>query len=370
VDPRTVELQKRAAERDDVIGLAGGLPADELLPKEPLSRALATVTTAREDALQYGWPEGVEQLRTWIAKRLADRGGDVDPERVIITAGAQQALSIAGAMFKGRSIAVGPATYPAAMDAFKRAGAQVVERGGEARYLIAGVTNPQGVPGDERVGGPLIVDEAYAELRFDGKLPPLLLADAPDRVWHIGTVSKTLAPGLRVGWLVPPADAHAAALDIKHAADLQTASLSQAALARFVTAFDYDSFVAKARGAYAERAAALVAGLRRHAPHLAFAEPQGGFSIWIETDLAGDEYALLEAALAEGVMIDAGGEFRAQRRDQLAFRVCYSHVPPERLDEGARRVAAMLERFAAHCPRVTDPSGPVSGPERSARATG
>jgi 2-aminoadipate transaminase len=346
VDPRAVALQKQAAKRDDVIGLAGGLPAEELLPRQPLARALADVTTCREDALQYGWPEGVEQLRTWIAQRLAARGADVDPERVIITAGAQQALSIAGAMFAGRTIAVGAATYPAAIDAFTRAGADVVERGGEARYLVAGVTNPQGVAGDERVGGPLIVDEAYAELRFDAKLPPLLLADAPDRVWHIGTISKTLAPGLRVGWLVPPADAHAAALDLKHAADLQTASLSQAALARFLSAFDYDAYVTSARGAYAKRAGALIAGLRRHAPQLMFTEPDGGFSIWIETDLVGDEHALLEAALAEGVMVDPGNQFRPRPSDRIAFRACYSHVAPERLDDAAKRVAAAVERFA------------------------
>src|SRR6185369_13104199 len=212
VDPRFVELQKRAAERDDVIGLAGGLPADELLPKAELARALAEVTASREDALQYGWPEGVEQLRSWIAKRLAARGGHVDPERVIITAGAQQALAIAGALAKERAIEVGDATYPAAIDAFRRAGARPVAADGDLRYLIAGVSNPTGVANDERVSEvPVIVDEAYAELRFDGKLPPLLLADAPDRVWHIGTISKTLAPGLRVGWLVPPAGAHEAA---------------------------------------------------------------------------------------------------------------------------------------------------------------
>jgi 2-aminoadipate transaminase len=346
VDPRIVELQKQAAERNDVIGLAGGLPATELLPREEMAHALAEVTASREDALQYGWPEGVEQLRTWIARRLAMRGGSVDPERVIITAGAQQALSIVGAMFNDRAIAVGPATYPAAIEAFAAGGARVVDHGGEVRYLIAGVSNPQGVPGDERVGGALIVDEAYAELRFDGRLPPLLMSDAPDRVWHIGTISKTLAPGLRVGWLVPPESEHGTALDIKHAADLQTAGLSQAALARLLSRLDYDAFVAKSRAAYARRAGAMVEALRRHAPALTFHEPQGGFSIWIETDIKGDELALIEAALAQGVMIDPGNDFRPTPREQIAFRICYSHAALDQLDEGARRVAAMFELFS------------------------
>lgn len=346
MDPRVVEIQKQAAERDDVIGLAGGLPAEELLPRDELARALAEVTSSHEEALQYGWPEGVEQLRRWIANRLAARGARVDPERVIVTAGAQQALAIAGTAAKHRSIAVGDATYPAAIEAFVRAGARVAEREGELRYVIAGVSNPHGVARDEPSGaGPMIVDEAYAELRFDGTLPPLLLAAAPDRVWHIGTISKTLAPGLRVGWLVPPDAEHAAALDLKHAADLQTASLSQAALGRLLATIDYDAYVAKARAAYAERASALVEGLRRHAPGLAFAEPEGGFSIWIETDEQGDELALLHTALASGVMIDPGNQFRPVPSQRIAFRLSFSHASPDELDEGARRIAKMWQRF-------------------------
>jgi 2-aminoadipate transaminase len=346
VDPRFVELQKQAAERKDVIGLAGGLPAEELLPRQAMARALAEVTASREDALQYGWPEGVEQLRHWIATRLAVRGAKVDPERIIVTAGAQQALSIVGQLCKDSAIAIGDATYPAAIQAFARAGARVVEHSRDARYVIAGVSNPHGVARDdvdgERV---LIIDEAYAELRFDGTLPRLRLADAPDRVFHSGTISKTLAPGLRVGWLVPPAHAHQAALDIKHAADLQTASISQAALARFIADFDYDAHVVKARRAYEQRAGALVEALHRHAPGLSFREPEGGFSIWIETDATGDEVRLLKIALEEGVMIDPGSEFRPAPSEQIAFRLSFSHVRPEELDEGARRVARMWQRF-------------------------
>src|SRR5437763_9675271 len=92
MDPRVVALQKEAAARADVIGLAGGLPAEELLPRAELSRALAEVSGG---ALQYGWPEGDEALRGWIVRRLAARGAIVDPARVIVTAGAQQALAIA-----------------------------------------------------------------------------------------------------------------------------------------------------------------------------------------------------------------------------------------------------------------------------------
>src|SRR6188768_4282206 len=125
MDARFSALQKQAAARADVIGLSGGLPADELMPREELGRALAYVATRRDEALQYGWPEGTRQLRAWIASRLARRHATIDPERIIITAGAQQALSIAAASLKHHAIETGPATYPGALDAFRGANATV-----------------------------------------------------------------------------------------------------------------------------------------------------------------------------------------------------------------------------------------------------
>jgi len=351
VHPRIIELQKAAADRDDVIGLAGGLPALELLPRAEFTRAISEVA-AREDALQYGWPEGVEQLRRWIAGRLAARGARLDPEQIIITAGAQQALAIAGQLLRGRAIAVGDATYAAALDAFQRAGARVVEDGGDVRYVIVGVSNPQGVRRDDRdallaTSGPLIVDEAYAELRFDGVVPRPLLADAPERVWHIGTISKTIAPGLRVGWLIPPPAHHDAALERKAAADLQTASLSQAALARLLATCSFDAMLERARRAYADRCARLVEALHAHVAGVRFAEPEGGFSIWLETDDAGDEIGLAEAAFAEGVMFDPGSAFRPRPREQIALRLSYSNAAPDAFPEAARRLARALDRWRA-----------------------
>jgi len=350
MDPRVVELQKEAAARDDVIGLAGGLPADELLPRAGLARTLADVTS-REGALQYGWAEGTEQLRRWIAARLAARGAHVDCERVIVTAGAQQALAITARVLTAArsdySIAVGDATYAAAIDAFTRAGARVVRDGGAARYVIHGVSNPHGVELVDRAAvlatsGPLIVDEAYSELRFDGRTPRPLLADAPDRVWHVGTISKTIAPGLRVGWLIPPAADHDTALEHKAAADLQTSSVSQAAVARLVATVDYDAMLEQARRAYAERAAALCEALHRAALGLAFREPEGGFSIWIETECTGDDLALLRTCLDAGVMVDPGSAFRPEPADHIALRASYSNATPDRLGEAARRLAKVL----------------------------
>lgn len=346
---RIEELQKEAAEREDVIGFAGGLPASDLLPREELARALSEVATTDDAALQYGWPEGAPDLRAWVARRLTARGATLDPERVIITAGAQQALAIATHVLGDRSIAVGDATYQGALDAF---GPRAVPRGDDVRYVIAGVANPQGTPQEPASvllssARELIVDEAYAELRFDGRVLAPLIAEAPERVWHVGTVSKTIAPGLRVGWLVPPARHHTAALDFKHEADLQTASVSQIALTRMFELVDYDALLERARTTYAARAVALADALRRHAPSLQFTDPIGAFSIWIETGEHGDEIALLEAALDEGVMFDPGSCFRAARDGDIALRLCYSNAPVDRFDEGVQRIVRALARWRA-----------------------
>jgi 2-aminoadipate transaminase len=216
------------------------------------------------------------------------------------------------------------------------------------RYVTAGVEMPRGIAVDCRdvlaTDGPLIVDEAYVELRFDGVQPRPLIADQPDRVWHIGTISKTIAPGLRVGWLIPPASDHESALELKSAADLHTASICQAALARLLATLDYDALVARARATYAERAERMVRALRRHARDLSFDEPAGGFSIWIETGERRNEVSFLEDALAEGVMVDPGSLFRPAPSDQLAFRLSYSNAPIESIDEGIRRLARALQR--------------------------
>jgi 2-aminoadipate transaminase len=343
MDPQITQLQKEAAERQDVIGLAGGLPANALLPRDEVGRAFAEVTASREDALQYGWPEGIEQVRGWIVARLAKRGAVVDADRVIITAGAQQALSIAGTILKGRSIAVGDATYPGALDAFRRAGARPTAHDGDVAYVMAGVANPIGRALPIEPARVAIADEAYTELRFDGQVPRPLIADAPG-TWHVGTISKTIAPGLRVGWLIPPAQHHAEALEIKSATDLQTASITQAALGRLLQQLDYDALVARARAEYARRADALVTALRAHAP-VTFEEPEGGFSIWAQTDITGDELAFLRTALDEGVMVDPGSLFQVEPGETIAMRLSFSSSPIDRIDEAARRLGRALDRF-------------------------
>jgi 2-aminoadipate transaminase len=353
MNPEIMRLHEQAARQPGLIALAGGLPAEELMPRAGLSAVWSEIVRSPE-ALQYGWPEGNDAVREWIASRLGARGVAIEPAHVIVTAGAQQAIALAAAELPGTTIRVEDATYPAALDAFASVG-RAAHREGDAAYVIAGVSNPHGVDLLEPRRGalldrgtPVVVDEAYAELRFDGHVPRPLALDAPDRVWHIGSVSKTLSPGLRIGWLVPPAASRQAVIARKQAADLQTCSLAQVALARLLGVIDYDALLARARHRYAARAERLVTALRRHAPELRFREPEGGFSLWIETDDAGDDVALLAAAIAAGVSFDPGRLFRPTgAATPVAFRISFSHAPIDALDEAARRLAAALAAWRA-----------------------
>lgn len=337
--------------------LGGGLPSAELFPRKELaSTFLAVVYEPGCSALQYGWPEGDPRLREWIAARLRARGAPVTAEDMIVTSGAQQAVGIAVERLLSRGPAVGldRETYPAALDLMRARGARV---SGVARpdwfYTMPGVANPggQGMTRERAAavlasGAPIIADEAYAELRFDGALPRPFLADARDRTWHVGTLSKSLSPGLRVGWLVPPPSELAAALEAKRDRDLEAGNLSQVVVRTFLATDDFDARLARARRHYRARADALTSALRRRLPGWRFPEPEGGFSVFVETDVAGDDVGFLEHATRHGVTFDPGREFRPSgASSQVSMRLCYSRASTSEIEEGVRRLERAARTF-------------------------
>ena len=341
-----------------MLGLGGGLPADELFPRAAITEAFLRVIRAPScPALQYGWPEGDAVLRSWIAARLRGRGVAIQADDVIVTNGAQQALAVAADLLLGDGDRVGvdPETYPAALDLFRSRGAQPVAgfEGIACVYAMAGVANPRGngLPASRRAqllgsSFPVLVDEAYAELRFDGVVDPPLLGDARDRVWHVGTFSKTLCPGFRVGWLVPPPRDLKRALRMKHDRDLQAGSLAQQVLRAFLTDDDFDARLSRSRTFYEARAERLSRALRRRFPSWRFRDPIGGFSLFVETDLEGDDARLLALATRHGVSFDPGRLFRpAGRSSPIALRLCYSAVHPSLLDEAVKRLQVAARAF-------------------------
>jgi 2-aminoadipate transaminase len=392
VDDSVEELQRRAAPDPQVIRLGGGLPAPEQFPRAPLARAfLRALDDAAAPALQYGFPEGSARLRRFVADSLQARGAAVDAGEVIITSGAQQALAIALeiACRPGDRVGVDRTTYPAALDLLRTRHLLPVVNGDEsprrravaaapdaaavrARYCMPALGNPSGRGLDLRArrgllagGGAIIEDDAYADLRFDGPAPIPLLALGRERVFHLGTWSKTLCPGLRVGWLVPPRRHLARALRIKRDSDLQANSMAQAIVDDYLASVDFGARLVRLRRFYRQRAARMARALTRHLPSWHFCMPQGGFAIWVEADVAADERALLDAAFDEGVVFDPGSQFRAGgAATPLAMRLCFSAVPADALEEGVRRLARAWRRLGER-PRM--PLTPALSPSETGR---
>jgi 2-aminoadipate transaminase len=259
----------------------------------------------------------------------------------------------------GARIGVDRETYPAALGLMRARRLIPVTFGGKAAvfYAMPALGNPHGFAMEAesrralltKSSGMIVEDDAYADLRFDGPAPRPLLADEPRRVLHVGTLSKTLSPGLRVGWLIAPRHLRGRALEIKQSSDLQASSLAQAVLEEYLvgrggdapTAFD-DRLV-RLRRFYRARAAIMTRALRAHLPDWKFRAPEGGFAIWAE---AGDrsrrinEISFLERAVDARVVFDPGSMFRASGAARpLAVRFCFSTAAPGDFDGAFRRLA-------------------------------
>lgn len=364
------ELLRAAAADRGVIGFAGGLPCPTLFPRRELTTSFLRALHMRDvPALQYAWPEGFPALREQIAARLARRGARVEASEIIVTSGAQQAITIAAQLVlrRGAAIGVDPESYPSALDAF-RTSRLVPTTSDRARvlYRMPAVSNPSGATmGDAERRAALararfiIEDDAYGDLRFRAAPPAPLLAAARARILYVGTFSKTLGPGLRVGFLIVPPALHARALRRKADDDLQTNSLSQAIVEGYLAHNDFDAFLQKLQRHYRRRAERLMTAVKRHLPAWSFTPPSGGFGLWLSANARVDQGAFLRRSLAAGVSFDPGSRFLTDAGAQdrpTTLRLCFSSVPETAIEEGVRRLARAWEgarrrRRAAPRPR-------------------
>ena len=352
------EKIRRASTAPGVINLGGGLPSERHFPRAKLAESfLRVVNKARSGALQYGWAEGQAVLRSQIAARLVARGARVTPDDVLVTSGAQQAIAIATQLLlrPGQGVGVEEVTYPAALELFRLRRLVPTElTKTRCRYVMT-LSNPLGTPltAEARATavqgrGVLIEDDAYGELLFNGGAVPLLLGEAPERTFHAGTFSKTLCPGLRVGWLVMPEAHRARARRLKEGDDLQANSLAQAVVSDYLAHADFEDHLQRLRRFYARRAARLASAVKRALPSWNFRFPEGGFCLWITADSRVGERRFVEDALDEGVTFDAGSSFSVSGSSALPtrLRLCFSYTSAGQFEEGARRLARAWHRVA------------------------
>ncbi|GEB56199.1 aminotransferase-like domain-containing protein [Streptomyces gardneri] len=361
--------------RPEVISFAGGLPAPELFDvvgiRAAYDRVLAEIP---RQALQYSTTEGDPELRTAVAARLTDRDLPTDPDDLLITTGSQQALTLltTALVEPGGVVLVEDPCYLAALQTFAFAGARVVpvptdDQGiipaaleeiaarekATLLYIIPTFQNPTGrtLPAERRAavaeaaarhGFWIVEDDPYGELRYDGDRVPAIAADptAADRTVLLGSFSKVMAPGLRLGFLRAPAGLRRACVIAKQAADLHTSSIDQAAAARYLRDSDLDAHVAGMRAAYQERRDAMLEGLPAALPEGSrWNRPEGGMFIWVNLPDGHDATALLKTAVGHEVAYVPGAPFFSGEPDPGAVRLSFTTHSAEEIREGLRRLA-------------------------------
>jgi 2-aminoadipate transaminase len=385
------ELLKLTA-RPDVISFAGGLPAPEIFPVQEIAAAAQRVLARGTESLQYGPTEGFQPLRELIVRHMSRYGIRVTPANVLVTSGSQQALDLVGKLLidAGDRVLVEEPTYLGALQAFGTYQPQYLtidlddegirvddlepqlRAGPKFVYVLPNFHNPAGVTMSlerrrrlvelaSHYGVPLLEDDPYGQLRYEGDhLPPLVVLDADMHgngggktfrgdVMYLGTLSKTLAPGLRIGWVVAPEEVIAKLVQLKQGADLHTSTFTQMVAWETARGGFLDQHVHRIRDVYRARRDAMLAALDRHfPPGCTWTRPQGGLFLWATLPPGHDSAKLLEVALQSKVAFVPGVAFSARGNGARSMRLNFSYSPPEVIEEGIRRLGkAVAETILA-----------------------
>jgi len=378
----------KVTERPDILSFAGGLPAPELFPVEAINDAIARMLgKCGQAALQYSVTEGHAPLREWIAARLRSRGMRTGVDDLLITTGSQQGIDLVGKVLldAGDVVAVENPSYLAALQVFngyevdlevvgsdddgmrvEELEALIARRRPKLIYLVTDFNNPKGttlalarrkqlvdIAARNRIV--ILEDDPYGELRFRGTRPPSLAAlDDQGVVMQLGTFSKTLAPGLRIGWICGPRALIRACTTAKQAADLHSATLTQRAAAELLIDFDYDAHLAKIRAVYGERCITMLDALERYLPRGSrWTKPDGGLFIWVQLPKGTRTEELLATAVEQQrVAFVPGKPFFAVDPQHECLRLNFSNQSSERIELGMKRLGAVLQRTREATVRV------------------
>jgi len=359
------------------ISFAGGMPDSSLFPIDAFRQVLNQVLRAEGHALlQYSPVSGYPPLRRYLAGYLVQKGIAVSEADILIVNGSQQGLELVARTLldPGDRVVVEGPSYPGALQIFRAHQAEIltvpIGEDGMRRdvleallqrhtpkfmYVMPTFQNPTGVTVSlkgrrelldiaAKAQVPLIEDDFHHELRYEGSpVIPLRGLDRLGLVLAIGTFSKILFPGLRVGWIVAPPEVMERLVIAKRVSDLHTSALIQAAIYHFCRRRLLDQHTKRVRLEYRRRRDMLLLALKRHCPPgVTWTHPQGGFSLLLTLPKGVDTQSLLPVAAREGVLYTPGSLFYADGGGRNQLRLSFSDVSPERIEEGVRRLAKVL----------------------------
>ena len=370
----------KVTQNPEVISFAGGLPNPRFFPVQGIAQAAADVLAEADgSALQYGTTEGYPPLREYIARRYRKTEGlEVSPDEILITNGSQQALDLVGKVFIDRqdAIAIERPGYLGAIQAFSVYEPQFhpvplledgvdldrladVLRTRRVRFFhtVINFQNPSGISYSAEKRRALaallkehdtfvIEDDPYRELRFEGTAKPSMRQELGEKAVLLGSFSKIVAPGLRLGWVCAARATMARLAVAKQASDLHSNSLCQRMLHRFLVTHDIDEHIALIRAAYKHQKDVMLAALERHwPPEVRFTRPEGGMFIWATLPQRSSALELLERAAREKVVFVPGTPFFIDGGGPRNMRLNFSNADASRIEEGIARLGRIIKEM-------------------------
>ena len=367
-------------EEPDIISFAGGLPASELFPVEEMKKVSVKVLDENgEEALQYSGSQGYLPLRNHIAKRMNEKGKtNVKAEDILVTSGSQQALDFAGNVFldEGDIVLCESPSYLGALNAFKGYKPRIMEVPTDKEgmiteglekilkendrvkfiYVIPDFQNPTGVTWSldrrkkfmevvNKYEIPVIEDNPYGELRYEGEfLPALKSFDTKGLVIYLGTFSKIFCPGYRLGWTCASKDILQKFITCKENSDLQTSTIGQRELSKYIDDYDLDEHVEKIKSTYKKRRDLMLDCMEKEFPEgVSFTHPHGGLFTWVKLPEKLNAQDLMKKCVENKVAYVPGGFFFPEGNKENYFRLNYSSSIEEKIVEGIKRLGDVLK---------------------------
>jgi 2-aminoadipate transaminase len=364
----------KVTERPEVISFAGGLPSPDTFPVERLRMHTQRVLTESPTAaLQYGPTEGYMALREWIAARHGSSAANV-----LVTTGSQQGLDLLGKVLidTGSRVLVETPTYLGALQAFSLCEPRFVSvpsddqgpitaeltshfvKDARFMYCLPNFQNPTGrrIPISrreelarlaEKHGLLILEDDPYGALSYSGDALPTLFSMNANNVVYMGSFSKVLAPGLRVGYVIAPVELHRKLVQAKQAADLHTPSFTQRIVYETVKNGFLDQHIPTIRKLYADRCSVMLSAMSKHFPSsVRWNRPEGGMFIWVTLPAGLNSASLLDKAIAQNVAFVPGAPFFANDPQPNTLRLSFVTVPPEKIEKGIAILGELLRKEA------------------------